>query len=47
MSVMDRITELERLIFFTKMADRYTETDRENLRKWEEELRELRGAENV
>lgn len=47
MSVMDRITELEKLIFFTKMADRYTETDGENLRKWEKELRELRGVKNV
>ena len=47
MNVMDRMTELEKLIFFTEMADRYTETDRENLRKWKEELRELRGAKNV
>ena len=46
MSVMDRIAKLEKLIFFTKMADRYTEADRENLRKWEEELRELRAKEN-
>ena len=44
MSVMDRIAELEKLIFFTKMADRYTEADRENLLKWEKELCELRTA---